>query len=149
MLAIWFHDAIYDSPIDYNEERSAVMVELILQGCGVAHDIVMRVALMIRATKDHGVDNDDYGTQVLLDIDMSILNADPTVFAAYEQVIRRESLRRRSRTWHRLSLIPTRRSCTRRYARRTRDCGVEGGSYPYGRCTAVISRSNSACCTCE
>ncbi len=89
-LALWYHDAVYDPRRADNEEASADWAVRDLKRAGLAADDVLRVRAMVMATrhvKDEGLDND---TQLMLDIDLSILAAAEPVFDAYEQAIRQE-----------------------------------------------------------
>lgn len=87
-MALWFHDAVYDTRAFDNEERSAALAEEHLVRAGVAGEVALRVASHVRATKDHVATSPD--AQLVLDIDLSILGEDPAVFARFEQDIRRE-----------------------------------------------------------
>jgi predicted metal-dependent HD superfamily phosphohydrolase len=92
--AIWFHDAVYDTRREDNEERSAVLAEERLAGTASAERIA-RIATMIRATAGH-VGPDYSGTAaaqdcaVFLDMDLSILGSPEADFDAYEAAVRRE-----------------------------------------------------------
>lgn len=87
-VAIWFHDAIYDSRKPDNEELSAQWANEYLSSKGVAEDVVARVDAMIIATKTHEPFNHD--SAILLDIDLGILGASESVFDAYDQAVRCE-----------------------------------------------------------
>ncbi len=86
--AIWFHDAIYDPRRTDNEERSAAWAHSVLTTAGAAVSTIERVAGHILATKTHETADPD--AALLLDIDLSILGAQPQEFAAYDAAIRRE-----------------------------------------------------------
>jgi len=87
-LAIFFHDAVYDTVRADNEARSA---DLLLAQAGPAADDarVRAAAAMIRATAAHGASGDP-ATRLLLDLDLSVLGAPPAAYAAYAAAIRRE-----------------------------------------------------------
>ena len=87
-LAIWFHDAVYDTRRDDNESRSADWASAYLNEHGAKASVTARIAGMICATKHHETDDED--TALLLDVDLSILGMPPDVFAAYDAAIRRE-----------------------------------------------------------
>jgi predicted metal-dependent HD superfamily phosphohydrolase len=92
--AIWFHDAIYDTRRQDNEDQSAELAIERLSG-RAATDRIGRVAAMIRATAGHRLaDFADAGAArdcaLLLDFDLAILGSPPAAFAAYEQAVRRE-----------------------------------------------------------
>lgn len=87
-VALWFHDFVYDSRRQDNEEQSAVSAETFLTQHNVNRNTVQRIGRMIRATQHHRSDDPD--TALLLDIDLAILGAPPTQFDAYDDAIRRE-----------------------------------------------------------
>lgn len=86
VLALWFHDAVYDPRATDNEERSARWAEASLGATPVA----ARVAAMIRATRTHEPPPDLPDADLLLDVDLSILGRDPATFDAYEAQTRAE-----------------------------------------------------------
>jgi predicted metal-dependent HD superfamily phosphohydrolase len=87
-LALWFHDAIYDSTAADNEERSAELAKECLVSAGRA-DLAQTVAALVMATKLH---NATVGSDAALvvDVDLSILGQDERRFADYEAGIRAE-----------------------------------------------------------
>jgi predicted metal-dependent HD superfamily phosphohydrolase len=92
--AIWFHDAIYDTRRNDNEERSAALATARLAST-TAPDRIARIAAMIRATAGHAVPvfADAAAAQdcaLFLDMDLAILGSAPAEFDAYEQAVRRE-----------------------------------------------------------
>lgn len=92
--AIWFHDAIYDSKTKDNEARSAALAEKRLAGRTDAGRLD-RIGAMILATATHQLPrfDDDAATRdasLFLDMDLSILGAEPDAFDAYEHAVRRE-----------------------------------------------------------
>ncbi|PWQ94238.1 HD domain-containing protein [Leucothrix arctica] len=87
-VAIWFHDAIYDSQKSDNEEQSAAWATSYLTSKGVAEGVVSRIDAMIIATKTHKPFNHD--SAIMLDIDLGILGASDAAFEAYDQAVRRE-----------------------------------------------------------
>ncbi|MFO0950500.1 MAG: hypothetical protein U0835_04985 [Isosphaeraceae bacterium] len=87
-LAVWFHDAVYDPRRSDNEEMSAAWAERALRDSGVPPEPVERVSQMILATKRHEAEDQD--TQILLDLDLSILGATAERFEEYDRAIRQE-----------------------------------------------------------
>jgi predicted metal-dependent HD superfamily phosphohydrolase len=92
--AIWFHDAVYDTRRNDNEERSAELAIARLTGTAL-EDRIAQIAAMIRATADHRPpDFADASAArdcaLFLDFDLAILGSAPAAFAAYEQDVRRE-----------------------------------------------------------
>jgi predicted metal-dependent HD superfamily phosphohydrolase len=92
--AILFHDAIYDPKSTENEELSAQLAEASLAAV-VPSEMLAFVATMIRATAKHHMPDglsvsQSHDAAHFLDMDLSILGADPRVFAVYEENIRSE-----------------------------------------------------------
>lgn len=88
-LALWFHDAVYDSRRADNEEQSAQLAAEALRAAGAGEDPVGRVADLIRLTAHRATDLTGDATLVC-DIDLAILGAEPATFHAYDAAIRRE-----------------------------------------------------------
>ena len=90
-LAIWFHDAVYDSRAKDNERRSGELAVDLLGPIGVPAATIERVVSMIWATA-HAADGPPAlrDTQVLLDADLAILGASEERYARYAADIRRE-----------------------------------------------------------
>jgi predicted metal-dependent HD superfamily phosphohydrolase len=87
--ALWFHDVVYLPAGSDNEDRSASLAEAALMACEVRLDIVERITLLVLATR-HLTVSDDPDTQLLCDIDLSILGREPAVFDEFERRIRQE-----------------------------------------------------------
>ncbi len=87
-IAIWFHDAIYDTRKNDNEEQSAAWAVSFLSDIGVESNAVSRIEDMILCTKTHIPNTDD--SVLMLDIDLGILGTSPDTFESYDQAIRRE-----------------------------------------------------------
>lgn len=88
-IALWFHDAIYDTRRSDNELRSADWAADFLRGERVVDDRVERVHAMIMATR-HAAPVGDPDQRLLVDVDLGILGQPPPVFDAYDAAIRRE-----------------------------------------------------------
>lgn len=88
-LALWFHDAIYDTHAHDNEEKSAELAVECLISQKIMPIKIERVRKLISATKhlSSATDND---TALLLDIDIGILGSSPTRYVQYEKQIREE-----------------------------------------------------------
>jgi len=89
-LALWFHDAVYDPRRQDNEARSAAWAGDSVRAAGCDEAIAQRVHALVLATQAHAGEGGDRDTQLLLDIDLSILGATPQRFAEYERQIRAE-----------------------------------------------------------
>lgn len=88
-VAVWFHDAIYVPGRPDNEEASAALADDALSAGGVDQLVRDRIRSLVLATRHtavaHGRD-----AQILADIDLAILGADPYRFGTYDRAIRRE-----------------------------------------------------------
>jgi predicted metal-dependent HD superfamily phosphohydrolase len=88
-LALWFHDASYDTHSADNEERSALLAEQCLEDAGAAAGLCLAVRELVLVTKAHeGSTHPD--APLLVDIDLSIFGAAQTRFFEYEEQIRSE-----------------------------------------------------------
>jgi predicted metal-dependent HD superfamily phosphohydrolase len=91
-LAIFFHDAVYVPTRSDNEAESATLARERLAALGLPAGLIARVADLILATR-HGIEHveqHDADLDLLLDLDLSILAADRSVYAAYARSIRSE-----------------------------------------------------------
>ena len=88
-VALWFHDAIYNTHARDNEAQSANWAARILKESGAAQMVMNRVRALIMATC-HDALPETRDACVLVDIDLSILGATPQRFDAYELEIRAE-----------------------------------------------------------
>ena len=91
-LAIWFHDAVYDSRAKDNETRSAELVATLLGPIGVPKSEIDRVAQLVQGTA-HLTDARQPGDRelaILLDADLAILGAAEDRYRRYAADIRKE-----------------------------------------------------------
>ncbi len=88
-IALWFHDAVYDTSGGDNEEASASWAVRVMAEAGIGDDPTGRVRRMILATC-HQTPPETRDEALMLDIDLSILGREWTRFAAYEDQIRQE-----------------------------------------------------------
>ncbi len=88
-LAIWFHDAIYDSHKYDNEASSASLADSALMELGVPPATRQSVCELILATQ-HNAPPADPDAALLVDIDLSILGQPAPKFDAYEAGVRFE-----------------------------------------------------------
>lgn len=85
-LAIWFHDIIYEGAPKKDEEESAELcLELIDES-----EISSRAAELILATITHSAEEADKDCALFLDIDLSILAAEPELYKNYTEWVRAE-----------------------------------------------------------
>lgn len=89
-LAVWFHDAVYDSRAKDNEQRSGELAVDLLGPIGVPASAIERVVRMIWATAHAADPPADRDTRALLDADLVILGASPERYARYAADIRKE-----------------------------------------------------------
>ena len=88
-LALWFHDAIYDTRAHDNEARSADWARTALREAGAAARTADRVHELIMATT-HRATPEDPDARLLVDVDLSIFGAAKPRFEEYERQIRHE-----------------------------------------------------------
>ena len=88
-LALWFHDAIYNTRKKDNEARSAEWARDSALAAGLSGDQAGRIYQLVMATVHDAVPEGRDAT-VLVDIDLSILGADATRFDEYEVQVREE-----------------------------------------------------------
>ncbi len=88
-IALWFHDAIYDPMSGDNELRSADWAARELERSFATEDTIASIRSLILITRHDAVSTAP-AEQVLSDIDLSILGAEPERFAEYEAQVRKE-----------------------------------------------------------
>ncbi|YAF95091.1 MAG: hypothetical protein AB3A66_21305 [Nodularia sp. CChRGM 3473] len=89
-LAAWFHDVVYDTQAQDNEERSADYACELLISLGIPTNTLATVSSLILHTKNHQAATDDYDSYILLDADLAILAAHPDQYREYANAIRQE-----------------------------------------------------------
>jgi predicted metal-dependent HD superfamily phosphohydrolase len=88
-LALWFHDAIYDTRRHDNEEKSAQWARATVLEAGLPTRVGDRVYELVMVTRHNAVPT-DMDQQVLVDVDLSILGASPERFDEYGRQVREE-----------------------------------------------------------
>ena len=88
-IALWFHDAVYDTSRHDNEAASADWARHVLRGAGAQADVADRVHALVMATC-HAAVPVAPDARLLVDIDLAILGADAAGFYDYERQIRAE-----------------------------------------------------------
>ena len=90
-IALWYHDAVYDTTRADNEAASAALARAHLSAAGAPEAAIARVEALIDATR-HAAEPgpDDRDARLLVDIDLGVLGAGPERYARYEAEIRRE-----------------------------------------------------------
>jgi len=79
VLALWFHDAIYDLQRNDNEQRSAQWAKESLLQAGLPEEAAQRLYDLVMATR-HDQPPADPDAQLLVDMDLAILGADRARF---------------------------------------------------------------------
>ena len=88
-LALFFHDAIYDTRAHDNEEKSAELVQRVLASVGAEEPLQSYVSDLILVTR-HAAMPETPDQQLVVDIDLSILSAPQARFDEYERQVRQE-----------------------------------------------------------
>ena len=90
-LAVWYHDAVYDTRVKDNEGRSADLAVRELTALRLPAEVVGKVRTLVLAT-DHVNPPPAINGQVavLLDADLAILGASPERYRRYADDIRKE-----------------------------------------------------------
>ncbi len=88
-MALWYHDAIYNTKAQDNEEMSAALASDTLQTAFVGRKFTERVAKLILATK-HIRPPDDNDEKIIVDIDLSSFGLPDEMFDQNTLAIREE-----------------------------------------------------------
>lgn len=88
-LALWFHDAVYDTHSASNEVDSSQRAADFLNGCEVDSSLTEIVVALVLATR-HQPGELTVSAQWMVDIDLSSLGAEPERWAADDRAIRQE-----------------------------------------------------------
>ncbi len=88
-MALWFHDAIYAPRARDNEAQSAAWAVRELRTAGLPADAIARIEALILVTAHTGVPV-GVDAELLVDIDLAILGADPQRYAEYDRQVRAE-----------------------------------------------------------
>ena len=89
-LAAWFHDIVYDSKAEDNEEKSAIYAADLIKSLEIDSRLVSNVTRLILSTKFHQADTNDIDGQILLDADLAILGSPTQKYLTYAENIRQE-----------------------------------------------------------
>lgn len=88
LLAIWYHDIIYDPTSPQNEAESAAYMNQLWQGFVPAQTLTLATDHILATT--HKLIPNHPDSQLLLDLDLAILAASVSDYANYQTAIRRE-----------------------------------------------------------
>lgn len=89
LFSIFYHDIIYKTSRQDNEEKSAEFAKSRMSKLGVPLDEVTKTYLQIIATKKHETST-DLDTNYLLDFDLAIVGETPKTYRKYTEKIRKE-----------------------------------------------------------
>lgn len=89
VLALGFHDVVYDVHRHDSEQRSADLAAGVLGAAGVAPEAIARIVALVLDTRHDAAATTPDGA-LLVDIDLSILAAEAERFAEYDGQIRTE-----------------------------------------------------------
>jgi len=89
-FSIWFHDVIYDTKRNDNEEESASLASKMMKQLHVNSEIIHLVRDLILATKAHDDRNLPRSAKLFLDMDLAILGTSEEIYKEYGQAIRKE-----------------------------------------------------------
>ncbi|HYG82129.1 MAG TPA: hypothetical protein VD861_17145 [Pyrinomonadaceae bacterium] len=88
--AAWFHDAVYDTRGNDNEEKSAELAAAWLAQLSAPAETVNSVRRLILATKRHEAENLSPDGALFLDSDLAILGAPEEIYRQYRAAVREE-----------------------------------------------------------
>ena len=88
IMAVWFHDAVYDPKSDQNEQKSARLASKWLAKCGWPVDAIERVGRMVLDTRGHMPST--LQAEAVLDLDLMSLAVSWPAFEANTAAIRAE-----------------------------------------------------------
>ncbi|QCK17079.1 HD domain-containing protein [Mangrovivirga cuniculi] len=87
LFSIYYHDIIYKATKGNNEHQSALLFKRRVSKTSFPH--IAECIAQIEATKEHKLSSDK-DTNILLDLDLSILGASPEEYKRYCQNVRKE-----------------------------------------------------------
>lgn len=88
-LALWFHDAVYDTRRHDNEAKSAEWARATARAARLPAEVGKRIETLVLATRHDAVPKET-DEKILVDVDLSILGEKPDRFDEYERQIREE-----------------------------------------------------------
>lgn len=88
-LALWFHDAVYNPNRSDNEQKSAEWACALLERHRASSDRIERVRTHIMATR-HEAPATTLDSQLVVDIDLSILGTSEADYARFDEDVRKE-----------------------------------------------------------
>jgi len=88
IMAVVYHDAVYNVLKKNNEERSAALGTKRMREISLSPAIVQQIERFVLATKSHH--SVDAETDLFTDADLSVLGGEPRAYELYAQQIRKE-----------------------------------------------------------
>ncbi|MCK5940844.1 MAG: hypothetical protein KAI24_02645 [Planctomycetes bacterium] len=88
IMAVWFHDAVYDPQSDQNEQKSARLAQKWLAKTGWSVEAIERVGRMVLDTRGHVPSTPQ--SELVLDLDLMSLAVSWEAFQRNTEAIRRE-----------------------------------------------------------
>jgi len=89
-FSIWFHDAVYNTKRNDNEEESARLASEVLGKLHVNTETIKFVGDLILTTKGHRSNNLSEDAKLFLDADLAILGMSEEIYIKYSKAIREE-----------------------------------------------------------
>ena len=89
-FSIWFHDVVYDTKENDNEEESTRLASQMMSKLHVDVETIGVVSSLILATKNHSGDNLSEDNKLFLDMDLAILGMREEIYSKYSRAIREE-----------------------------------------------------------
>lgn len=89
-FAVWFHDVVYDTKANDNEEKSAQYAQNYLEQLGISKEIIAHAVALIRATAKHEAIENDSDSTIFLDADLAVLGSSEENYDKYAAKIRKE-----------------------------------------------------------
>lgn len=87
-FSIFYHDIIYDTKRNDNEEQSALLAQRRLKSLNVPKELNEKIFQLIIETKSHKASCRE--NELFLDADLSILGSSPKEYQQYSQKVRKE-----------------------------------------------------------
>lgn len=88
LMALFYHDLVYDVPSHTNEKESAFIAEKRMVALRCPQKMIAKVSDMILATQHHESHHKE--TLLFLDADLAILGSEPEIYHEYLTKIRQE-----------------------------------------------------------
>ena len=90
LYACCFHDVIYDTKCNNNEEKSSKYAIVLLKKIGIDSDTINNTKNLILATKNHTLLNNNFDEKIFIDSDLTILGAKRSRYIKYMKAVRKE-----------------------------------------------------------